>query len=98
MLRFESGKSYVWLFGVFLVLFFGGIAVCEAVGHFQWGVITLPAFGAFLLVWELRSGVALDSMWRASRPRGSEDYWVILVLQAMWVVFASALSYVAIHR
>lgn len=74
MMRFEQGKSYLWLFPIFGILFLVGSALCSALGDSSWGVLTMPAFIAFLVLGELRSRIALDSWWRASHPRGSWRY------------------------
>jgi hypothetical protein len=97
MLRLEHGRSYLWLFPIYLVLFFGGFALCEAVGHVSWGILTLPAFVAFLLLCELRSGVALDSWWRASHPKGSWQYRAMLAWHTTGVAMFSLLAYLFIQ-
>jgi hypothetical protein len=79
MIRFEHGKSYIWLFPIFAALFFGGFALGNAAfNNPNWFIITMPLFVAFLLLGELRSGVALDSWWRATYPKGSWQYQALI--------------------
>ncbi len=96
-LKFKHGRSYIFIFAIFLVLFLGGSAICEAVGYVNWGIITMPAFLTLLLLCELWSGVALDSWWRASYPKGCWQYQAILAWHAVGVVFISAFSYLFIR-
>lgn len=96
MLRLEHGRSYLWLFAVYLALFLGGLALCEALGHFAWGVVTMPAFLTFVLLCEFRSGVALDSWWRAVHLKGSWQYRALLAWHALGAVLFSLLSYLMI--
>ena len=97
MLRLHYGRSYLWLFLIFMTVFFGGFALCDAFGRMNWGFITMPAFLAFLLLCELWSGVALDSWWRASYLKGGWQYRTMLAWQAAGVAFLSALSYLSIR-
>lgn len=91
---FQQGKSYVWLFPVFLGLFFGGCWLSsELFQNPSWGILTLPAFVAFLLAWEIRSGVALDPWWRATYRKGSWQYRAMLWWHAVAVVLMSAFSF-----
>jgi len=94
MLRLEYGRSYLWLFFVYIVLFFGGVALCEAVGRVNWGIFTMPAFLAFLLLCEFRSGVALDSWWRARYLKGRWQYRATLAWHCVGMLLLSLLSYV----
>jgi hypothetical protein len=97
MLEFEHGKSYLWLFPIYALLFLGGFALCGAVGNFSWGILTMPIFIACLLVCELRSGVALDSWWRASHPKGSWQYQASVIWHAVGIVLFLIFSYFFIH-
>jgi hypothetical protein len=85
MIVFQQGRSYMWLFFAFVAFFLGGNALCYAYGHQRWGSALLPAIVALVTVGEFFSGVALDSWWRASYPRGTENYWLALVLQTLFV-------------
>jgi hypothetical protein len=92
MLKFEYNRSYLWLFRLYLILFFGGFALCAVVGHERWGVVALPAFVASLLLGELRSGVALDAWWRATYLKGSWQYPALIAWHATGVVASSILA------
>jgi hypothetical protein len=97
MLHLEQGKSYRWLFAIYVVVFTGGVALCEALGNFSWGILTMPAFLTFVLLSELRSGIALDSWWRASHPKGSRQYQAVIAWHAVLLVLLLAFSYFFIH-
>ncbi len=96
MLKFEYGRSYLWLFPIYAALFISGFALCEAVGHANWGILTLPAFLAFLLLCELGSGIALDSWWRDRHLKGSWQYRAILAWHGVALVIFSILLYLLI--
>jgi hypothetical protein len=98
MVQFEQGKSYLWLFPIYVVIFFGGVALSEGVlGNGDWGILTMPAFVAFMLLCELRSGVALDSWWRAAHIKGSRKYRLIIAWHMAAVVLLSLVSCFAIY-
>lgn len=91
MLQLKRGKSYLWIFPIFAVVFSSGCAVCAAFGNPGFGFVILPAFGAFLLFCQCRSGIALDSWWRATYPKGSWQYqaviaWQILAITAFLIM------------
>jgi hypothetical protein len=92
-MRLEQGKSYLWLFPIHLVLFAAGFGLCGAFGNATWGIVTMPLFIAFLMICELRSGIALDSWWRAAHPKGRWQYQAILAWQAFALVWFLAIAY-----
>ena len=92
MLKLVHGRSYIWLFPVYLVLFFGCVALCVANGHENWGMLFLPVFAAFLLLCELWSGVALDSWWRATHLKGSWQYRAVLAWHTLFIAILSLIS------
>ncbi len=98
MLKFKYGNSYVRIFFIFLFLFICGFILCEAVGHLNWGILTLPAFLTLLFLCELRSGVALDSWWQASYLKGCWQYQAILAWQAVGLVILIMISYSAVFK
>jgi hypothetical protein len=86
------------MFPIFGVLFFGCVALCvQTVGNPGWGILTLPGFIMSVLAVEIRSGVALDSWWRATYPRGTSRYRALLLWQAVVTVLATAMAVVAIY-
>ena len=94
MLKFERGRSYLWLFPVFCVLFVGGFALSEVVfGTFVWGSITLPIFVAGMLICQLRSDYALDGWWHANYPKGSWQYRFVFATQTLALIYCSWFSY-----
>jgi hypothetical protein len=97
MIRLEHGRSYIWLFAIFMALFFGGFALFESVGDVKWGILTIPAFLTFLLLCEIRSGVALDPWWRASHLKGSGRYQATLAYHAVLVPVFCIFSWFYIH-
>ena len=56
MLRFVVDRSYIWLFFAFATVFVLCSVACQFLGRPQLGCLSMPAFVAFLLWTELRSG------------------------------------------
>jgi hypothetical protein len=96
MLKLIPGKSYLWLFLLYVTLFFGGVALSSALGDAKWSVLTLPLVFGYLLVCQVRSGVALDRVWRASYLKGSWDYKLLIVWNCLGVVLTSVMAYLVI--
>jgi hypothetical protein len=94
--RLKLGRSYAWWFPVLLAIFLGGCALCDYLGIRQWGALTLPVFVALLLSCQLRSGVALDSWWRASHPKGTWQYRALIAWETAGLIFFVGLSYMFI--
>jgi hypothetical protein len=46
----QHGRSYIWLFPIFLGLFVGGIVVGATFGSRDWGAVVMPIFMAFILI------------------------------------------------
>jgi hypothetical protein len=94
MFKFELGKSYLGLFAIYIGLFLGAFPLSALVtGRPNWGILIMPIFIAGMLVCELRSGVALDSWWRASHPRGTGTYQALVAWHSFAVVLFSVFSY-----
>ncbi len=93
VLKLHAARSYLWLFAVYAALFIGGCVLCEVFGHPNWGIITLPAFMTLLLVCELRSGLSLDSWWRASYRRDQWQYRATVAFHSLGVVLFSVMAY-----
>lgn len=87
MFKFQPGESYLWLFAVFALIF-----VAAIVGVGVLAAVVLPTLMAVMLTCELRSGVALDSWWRASHPRGTWRYNVSITMHAVWAVAFTAFA------
>lgn len=96
MFRIEYGRSYIWLFAIFLIAFILGMLLCSAFGCDKFGIVTIPAFLAILLSSELRSGVALDSWWRATYLKGSWQYRALTAWHAVALAVFLGMSYVFI--
>jgi hypothetical protein len=94
MIYFKQGRSYLWLLPIFAVLFFGPALLLD---NGVWGALTLPLFGAFLLVSEWRSGIALDSFMRATHLKDSWQYRALIAWQVTWLVLMSMLSVIMIR-
>jgi len=90
--RLELGRSYIWWFPIFGTAFFVG----EFLGGRNWGVLTLPAFMAFVLSCELRSGVVLDSWWRASYEKATWQYRPLIAWHVIGLFLFVGLSYLFI--
>jgi hypothetical protein len=97
MFKFEYGKSYFWLFGVFFAVFFVWFCMPNPFdGIKRFGALILPVFGAVLLINVLRSGVALDSWWRATYVKGGWQYRACLVAHAILFFWFSVFAYIVI--
>ena len=97
MLRFKQGESYLWLLGVYFVIFLGLMfGLGNANGTARWGVLLLPAFSLLLLTTTLRSGVALDKSWRATYLKDNWHYRVSIAAHFVLLVWFSVFSYVVI--
>ena len=94
--RLELGRSYLWWFLVFLAGWVGGIVSGGFLGGRKWVVLMLPAVMACVLSCELRSGVALDSWWRAAYAKGTWQYRAIIAWHVTGLVLLVGLSYVAL--
>ncbi len=79
-MRFILGRSYVWIFfAIFLPLWIGGMVAIARVWMPPLTVaMLLPAMLLFILTSELRSGIALDSWWRAKYVRGTTLYRLLI--------------------
>ncbi|MFO0916963.1 MAG: hypothetical protein U0872_01445 [Planctomycetaceae bacterium] len=97
MLHFKQGKSYVWLWLIFGGVFLGPGILCITLGSIPWSVLTMPVCLAYLLTCELRSGIALDSWWRASYPRGTWQYRALIAWHAAAAVLFLAFLLFMIH-
>jgi hypothetical protein len=88
-------------FGIYLafaVLFVGGSVLSERfAGNPSWGSLALPAYGAFRLIAQLRSGMAVDALGRERYPKGTPRYSKQLVFLVAWTLLASALAVVDIY-
>jgi len=85
--RFQSGKSYLWLFVVFAT---GFMVLLVASDRFpvaaNLAAFTLPLMTGFLFLSEFRSGLVLDSWWRATYPIGTWQYKVGLTVRAILTI------------
>lgn len=86
----------MWWFLVFLAGWVAGIVSGAFLGGRMWAVLMLPAVMAFVLSCELRSGVALDSRWRASYAKGTWQYGALIAWHVTGLVLLVGLSYVAL--
>ena len=94
-MKFECDKSYIWLFPIFIALLFGASIVGQyAFKHPDWAFFVFPALGLFMVVSQLRSGVALDGLWRARYRKGTWQYKGLLVWNTIWAIGMSAMAIV----
>jgi hypothetical protein len=87
MCKLKQGKSYLWA----LPFVWGGMALSAlasvaTTGNLEWGVRAVPFAIVAFTVFEIWSGVALDSWWHASHPRGTAPYYGLIA----WQLFVSA--------
>ncbi len=60
--------------------------LCWALGTPQFAIVLLPAVMLIVLSSELRSGVALDSWWRASYRKGDWQYGALIVWHTIGLI------------
>jgi hypothetical protein len=90
-MRFEWGKSYLWLFPVFLVLLFLAVGISTAVfDNGSFGILTFPILFGIMLLNEIRSQVALDGLWRAAYRKGDTTYTVMIIWKGIGVSGSSS--------
>ena len=92
MLRFVVDRSYIWLFFAFATVFVLCSVACQILGRPQLGCLSMPAFVAFLLWTELRSGIVLDSWWRASHPQGTRYFYPMIAWHFLGFVLLTLFS------
>ncbi|TWU44668.1 hypothetical protein Poly51_59370 [Rubripirellula tenax] len=73
----EHSRSYIRIFVIYAILFvtsmaFGAAGYMDAM--FTFVAISLPAYLFFLLVSQVRSGIALDNWMVARYPRGTWQF------------------------
>jgi hypothetical protein len=91
--RLEPGRSYFWWILPYAVVLFGETILCTLLAARCWSILALPALMAFMLICELRSGLALDSEWRASYAKGTWQYSAIIGCNAIALIAFLAASY-----
>ena len=93
-MKFVLGKSYLWLSGIYVAAFvalaFGPLLF--GVVDFRYEAVLLPIYGGFLLISQIRSGVALDSLWRAKYPKETWQYKALLAWNALGFIVFTALA------
>jgi hypothetical protein len=87
MMKLQPGKSYLWVFAIFFVMFAAALFATDTLG-----AVLLPVFMTAVFTSELRSGIVLDSWWQATYPRGTWQYKVGLTLHAIWAVAFAAFA------
>ena len=109
-MRLVLGKSYIWIFWIFVAVYIAlgsGVAVfqaahpeseCVAVFIFIFSVpILIPIVTAFMLVLEIRSGIALDSYFQAKYPRGTGQYQALLAWHAFALIALTVWAAFFVH-
>lgn len=79
-MRLKLGKSYIWVFLVFtaafIILGFGQTLLRR--GHPEYVVVLMPIVIGFVLISEIRSGIAIDSWWLAKYTKETWQYKALL--------------------
>jgi hypothetical protein len=87
---FHQGRSYVWIFFVWAA-FFVGVGVLGA--NLRFAIASMPAVIGSLLAGEVVSGVALDSWWRATYPKGCWQYTALIAWHTLaFILFLAVAS------
>ena len=78
-MKFLAEKSYIWIFWVFFFAFIvAGSGLAAFGGDPEYAVVSAPVVVGIVLALEIRSGVALDSLWRAKYAKGAWQYKAVL--------------------
>jgi hypothetical protein len=86
-MKLKQNESYLWLLPlVWAALGVAVLIITRATGDLEWGVLGVPAVIVMLTLYEIWSGVALDSYWRASHARGTGSYYGLIA----WQLFIAA--------
>lgn len=91
----EPSRSYVSIFVVYAIFFvaamaFGSAGYMDAM--FTFVAISLPAYILFLLVSQVRSGIALDNWMVARYPRGTWQFAAIITWNGFGFILMIAMS------
>jgi hypothetical protein len=100
-MKLIKGKSYIWLFYIYFVLFVTSGMILPAIGMtagIKYASILIPMTFGSLLVLEIRSGIALDSWWRAEYEKGKWQYPALLAWHATGLVGSVVLCYFMLTR
>jgi hypothetical protein len=99
-MRLKLGKSYIWIFFIFgaafIILVFGQALLGR--GHPEFAIALLPIVTGFVLISEIRSGIALDSWWRAKYTRETWQYKALLAWEGLGLVVFTVISFLSFSR
>ena len=99
-----QGKSFLWAFVLFIVLFSAAAFWGAAVGLSpRWAAVLIGLAGFIPFLVQATTGYALDGMWvaRFSRTEHPTRFWVMLLLSLViggWFSFAAYSMYAAAVR
>ncbi|MEQ8210612.1 MAG: hypothetical protein RH917_12350 [Lacipirellulaceae bacterium] len=87
-MKLEIGKKYLWVFFIYFSVFCMVLFLKALSDAIPLSLIacSLPVFMAFLLYSQIRSGVALDSWWRATHPAGSIAFKAMIVWNSLAIL------------
>jgi hypothetical protein len=95
-MTFVKGKSYARIFIVFcLAILICMVLIGVRVLRLQYATIVIPMLYGYVLVAQLRSGLALDRYWRAQHERGTWQYNVSLAFLVTGIIGGLAICYIA---
>jgi hypothetical protein len=87
-MRFEYGKSYLWLFAAYAAIALGSAVTSMLLFRRPlWAFPAMSAMVLFLLVSQLRSGIALDGMWRAIYRKETWMFKGVMAANSALLVF-----------
>lgn len=78
------GNGYIWIFCIFaaLFIFVGVIGAALKFTDPKYAIMLFPVMFGFILISEIRSGIALDSWWRAKFGKGTWQYAGLITLHS----------------
>ena len=87
------GNGYIWIFCIFAVvfIFIGVIGAALKFTNPKYAIVLFPILFGFILISEIRSGVALDSWWRAKFGKGTWQYAGLIALHSFAFVMVTAI-------
>ena len=98
MFKLEPGKSYLWIFWAYLLLF--SVFCFGYVGQRTWFIagaaVVSTLLMASILICELLSGVALNATWRAVYRKGTWQYRATILWHTLGLMVFLVIAFVVI--
>jgi len=97
----EYSRSYLYILIAYGVIFLFAMTL-GVIGYFNYAfpiiVTTMTMLFAFLLISQLRSGIALDSWWIAKYRRGTWQYTGLIAWNCFGLILSIVFSAVSLSK